>query len=190
MALTDHLCACGCGRITPRATANRPERGYRKGEPLRYFPGHGRRKMPEADRFLAKLKLHPLTGCLEFQGHRHNGYGQFGVGSRDDGTRGLVYAHRYAWVQARGPIPAGLDVLHRCDNPPCCSPDHLFLGTDQDNREDMARKWRGRGGRMPFGAGRIPCCGGGKGGDLWLTEAGSSKTSTPSSRRRRSPRAC
>ncbi len=52
-------------------------------------------------------------------------------------------AHRMAWVITNGPIPDGLFVLHRCDNPPCCNPDHLFLGTGQDNMDDMHRKGRG-----------------------------------------------
>lgn len=152
--IPDQLCACGCGRITPRATATRVDRGYRKGAPLRSCTGHWRRSAPEAERFLGKLKPQPLTGCLEFQGHRHNGYGQFGIGSRDDGSRRVVYAHRYAWELAGYSIPAGLQVLHRCDNPPCCNVAHLFLGTNSLNREDMAKKWRGRQGSMPFGVAR------------------------------------
>jgi hypothetical protein len=52
--------------------------------------------------------------------------------------------HRLAWELANGPIPAGLQVLHRCDNPRCCNPDHLFVGTQQDNMADMALKKRSR----------------------------------------------
>jgi hypothetical protein len=63
-------------------------------------------------------------------------------------------AHRWAWTQARGPIPVGLFVLHRCDNPPCVRvtplrpdgtpdpDDHLFIGTARDNHADMAAKGR------------------------------------------------
>ena len=54
------------------------------------------------------------------------------------------YANRYAWTITSGPIPAGLLVLHRCDNPPCCNPKHLFLGTKLDNARDRASKGRGR----------------------------------------------
>jgi hypothetical protein len=50
--------------------------------------------------------------------------------------------HRVAWKEWIGPIPDGLCVLHRCDNPPCFNPDHLFLGTKTDNHEDMVRKGR------------------------------------------------
>lgn len=51
-------------------------------------------------------------------------------------------AHRMAWIITYGPIPAGLNVLHRCDNPPCCNSAHLFLGTAADNNADMRAKGR------------------------------------------------
>lgn len=47
-----------------------------------------------------------------------------------------------AWTIANGPVPSGLFVCHTCDNPPCCDPDHLFLGTLQDNTDDMVAKGR------------------------------------------------
>jgi hypothetical protein len=68
-----------------------------------------------------------------------NSYGTFPV---DGVTR---RAHRVAWTLAKGAIPAGMFVLHRCDEPRCVNPDHLFLGDQGANRTDMFLK--GRGGR-------------------------------------------
>ena len=82
------------------------------------------------------------NGCLEYAG-AHNAFG-YGVirARRDDGTHTMVAAHRAAWTVTHGAIPDGMLVLHRCDNPPCCNPDHLFLGTDADNMADKCSKGR------------------------------------------------
>lgn len=53
-----------------------------------------------------------------------------------------IYAHRLSWMLAYGPIPEGLQVCHHCDVPRCVRPDHLFLGTQDDNLKDAARKGR------------------------------------------------
>ena len=80
-----------------------------------------------------------LTPCIEWQGARD----RKGYGRRKWGT--LTWqAHRLAWTQAYGPIPDGLCVLHRCDNPPCINVGHLFLGTKADNAADRDAKGRGR----------------------------------------------
>jgi hypothetical protein len=94
-----------------------------------------------AERLERRCKLDPTTGCLEWQGYRMLfGHGQTHLWGQK------IYAHRLAWIVAHEqPIPDGLCVLHRCDNPPCCNPDHLFLGTRADNQRDMKRKGRGSG---------------------------------------------
>ena len=55
----------------------------------------------------------------------------------------LKGAHQVAWILTYGPIPPGYEICHTCDNPPCVRPDHLFLGTQKDNIQDMIRKRRG-----------------------------------------------
>lgn len=81
-------------------------------------------------------------GCWEWTGYRAPaGYGQLGRGPRNEG---LALAHRLSWEFHYGPIPDGLLVCHRCDNPPCVRPDHLFLGTFVDNAQDMVSKGRHR----------------------------------------------
>ena len=51
-----------------------------------------------------------------------------------------MLVHRLVWEEVRGPIPEGMSILHRCDNPPCINIDHLFIGTQGDNMRDMTAK--------------------------------------------------
>lgn len=90
---------------------------------------------PIARRFASKLR--PDGDCLVFTGSRNeDGYGSISVGGR------MVKTHRLAWELIIGPIPDGMVVCHRCDNPPCCYVDHLFLGTVADNNADRHIKGR------------------------------------------------
>lgn len=77
--------------------------------------------------------------CWEWTGTVTAGYGKVAGGYK----RPTVYAHRIAWVQANGAIPEGMVVCHSCDNPLCCNPAHLFLGTPLDNMRDRDAKGRG-----------------------------------------------
>lgn len=93
---------------------------------------------PLSDRLWAKVaKPNGEDGCWPWTGTILNtGYGRIMSEGRPRST------HRVAWELANGPIPEGLWVLHRCDNPPCCNPAHLFLGTCTDNNRDAAAKGR------------------------------------------------
>jgi flavodoxin len=90
-----------------------------------------------------------VTGCWEWIGAVKGSdplkrYGNLVVGSRIDGSRRSVAAHRYSYEVFKGEIPHGMFVCHKCDNPSCVNPDHLFLGTRQDNINDRESKGRNK----------------------------------------------
>lgn len=74
-------------------------------------------------------------GCWNWTRARYSSFGH--------GCYRGKHAHRYAYESAFGPIPTGMLILHRCDNPACVNPEHLFVGTQGDNMRDMASKGRG-----------------------------------------------
>lgn len=85
--------------------------------------------------------------CWLWTGRRHQGKRQLPYGVLKYHGKMRV-AHCLAYALTHGEVPAGLCVLHRCDNPPCCNPAHLFLGTRQDNIADcVAKKRNARGER-------------------------------------------
>lgn len=89
-----------------------------------------------ADKFWSKVRK--SDACWEWSGSRNGqGYGLFWNGKRNIG------AHRFAWMLMHGD-PGQMNVCHKCDNPPCVRPDHLFLGTTADNVRDMWVKGRNK----------------------------------------------
>ena len=90
-------------------------------------------------RFDAKWKEDEATGCWVWTGATASkGYGEIKIPR----TRKQIPAHRLSYLIHRGPIPPGKCVLHKCDNPPCVNPQHLFVGTKLDNALDMVSKMR------------------------------------------------
>lgn len=92
-----------------------------------------------AELFWSKVKIMLPSECWEWTcGKTPRGYGAFGLNGRQ------IRAHRVAYALSHESAPAGILVLHKCDNPPCCNPLHLFLGTSKDNTQDMMTKGRNR----------------------------------------------
>ncbi len=98
--------------------------------------------MPTKDRLLENVVVNNVTGCWEWIGCKRRGYGRTTIGSRKDGTRKTIAVHRLSYLIFKGKIPEGMEVCHKCDNPACINPDHLFVGTRQDNIDDREHKGR------------------------------------------------
>ncbi len=104
----------------------------------------------QVTRFWSKIAKSEPDACWPWQGSGLRGYGIIRIKLSK-----RVYTHFYAHVLARylatGEWPDGLDTCHTCDNPPCCNPAHLWLGTAADNSADMLRKGRHHTGPRPKG---------------------------------------
>lgn len=105
--------------------------------------GYKARTFEEFKRIFYSRLRRVTSGCLEWTLSCYKGgYGQMASGKRQVGE---TKCSRIAWVLKHGPVPPRILVLHKCDNPPCCDDEHLFLGTPKDNIVDSFRKGRSVG---------------------------------------------
>ena len=99
-------------------------------------------------RFWSKVDICSENECWEWVASKNSkGYGEFWFPDRKKHTR----AHQVSWIIEHGNIPDGLGVLHKCDNPSCVNPRHLFLGTNSDNNKDRDAKGRRVQGKLYYG---------------------------------------
>lgn len=95
-------------------------------------------RIPPIDRFNKKYTVNHATGCWEWNaGRNRQGYGTFMYAPKKHTS-----AHRWSYSHFKGPIPEGLQVLHSCDNPPCCNPAHLRVGDQSENMRECVAKRR------------------------------------------------
>lgn len=98
--------------------------------------------MTNLERFLSKVNK--TESCWIWTGFKDKGYGRMGW-KTPKGYRSIP-ASRISYMLFRGEIPEGMFVCHKCDNPPCVNPDHLFLGSSKENTHDMVKKGRCKAG--------------------------------------------
>ena len=116
--LNKGFCACGCGRKTKKSKINRKERGWIKGQPIKFIVNH-RHKI-----LLEDLYIINKEGCWIWTGYiANNGYGKIGL------SHGETLAHRYVFKIFKGKIPKNKELDHKCRVRNCVNPEHLRIVT-------------------------------------------------------------
>lgn len=156
-------CLCGCGEETPLASSSRSYRGIKKGEPLRFIPGHykhgaqkrcacgcsrtvkfnqeyrpGHEGHTSVNRFWDRVSILNTDECWEWQAGKADGYGVLNWNGK------VERAHRVSYMLFHDLDSLRKDqfICHSCDNPACVNPVHLWLGDQESNQADKIAKGR------------------------------------------------
>ena len=105
---------------------------------IHYIPNqYTKHPVSTEQRFWSKVQKPIGEGCWLWTGWKnYRGYGGITINKK------CIRTHRYSWQLHNGIIPQNMNVCHKCDNPPCVNPSHLFLGTNKDNISDCIKKGR------------------------------------------------
>jgi len=143
-----HFCGSTCFYQNRFPNPQRPTQKQHCKNCGKYYEGKNRQfcsldcyKGFRTGRFWQKVEIKSLVDCWTWLGASRGGYGLVWGEGKTHKT-----AHRVAWELVYGKIPVGMFVLHKCDNPACVNPSHLFTGSPQDNMDDMVAKGRSRRG--------------------------------------------
>lgn len=131
------LCECGCGEYTYVAMVTDRAKGWVKGQGKRFLQGHHAGGVPLLTPVSpVKWRENAITGCwIWLRGTTENGYGVLAV----DGRK-RVKAHRWVYEQEVGPIPEGMALHHKCENPRCVNPAHLEPITPSEHQRQHIRE--------------------------------------------------
>jgi hypothetical protein len=127
------FCLCGCGQKSPIATKTNMKAGWVKGQPMRYVRGHAARNHPVG--YVIEDRAYK-TPCWIWQGGKNrDGYGHMKVPKSFRSSPGqIMMAHRFFYMEDKGPIPDGWQVDHLCYEPSCVNPSHLEAVTPKENQ--------------------------------------------------------
>lgn len=134
-------CHCGCGQKTNISNVNDRHNNLTIGKPLKYLKNHRRTPPRSFEESISVFWSSVIVTaddnkCWEWSGIKdYDGYGIIKIGN-------IYKAHRFAWSYPDYIIPPKMLICHSCDNPSCCNPKHLFLGTLRDNSDDKVQKGR------------------------------------------------
>jgi len=107
----------------------------------KYMTKHGK---SIKERLYLYININSKDDCWEWVGYkRKDGYGEITIDKK------TFRSHRLIYIDTYGSIPEGMCICHSCDNPSCCNPNHLFMGTHVDNMKDCRNKCRTGGGSRP-----------------------------------------